>query len=81
MPKPVASESEIVMAVNRDTGILDLWVYAHSPKRRRGRLVGTATLRMEDLREVVPMLAERLRIEDLLVRKSTSRNSNKAKAA
>jgi hypothetical protein len=36
---------------------------------------------MEDLREVVPMLAERLRIEDLLVRKSTSGNSNKANAA
>ncbi len=75
-------EIEIVMAVGRDTGVLDLRVYAHHPKRRRPQVVGTATLRMEDLRDVVPMLTERLRIEDQLVKaESATRRSKKRKPA
>jgi hypothetical protein len=75
-------EIEIVMAVDRDAGVLDLRVYAHHPKRRRPQQVGTATLRMEDLREVVPMLTKRLRIEDLLIEaEATARKSKKRKSA
>ena len=75
-------EIEIVIKVDRDTGVLDLRVYAHHPKRRRPQVVGTATLRMEDLRDVVPMLTERLRIEDQLVKaESATRRSKKRKPA
>jgi hypothetical protein len=82
MPKPLTQrEIEIVMAVDRDTGVLDLRVYAHHPKKR-AQAVGTATLRMEDLREVLPMLAERLRFEDLCIEAETAaRKSKKRKAA
>ncbi len=35
MPKPMRQrEIEIVMAVDRDTGVLDLRVYDHHPKKR-----------------------------------------------
>jgi hypothetical protein len=61
-------EIEIAMTVDRSKGVLDLRVYGHHPKRRRAQQVGTATLRMEDLRDVVPMLTERLRFEDQLVK-------------
>jgi hypothetical protein len=83
MPKPVQhSEIEIVMAVDRDTGVLDLCVYDHHPKKRRAQAVGTATLRMEDLCEVLPMMTEQLRFEDLLVKaKAAARKSKKRKAA
>jgi len=68
------------MAVDRDTGILDLRVFA-TPKKRRAQPVGTATLRIEDLREVLPMLTEQLRFEDLLVKaKAAARKSTKRKA-
>ena len=83
MPRPMRQrEIEIVMAVDRDAGVLDLRVYAHHPKRRRPQAVGTATLRMEDLREVVPMPTERLRFEDQLIEAETAaRKSGKRKAA
>ena len=55
MPKPVTQhEIEIAMTVDRSKRALDLRVYAHHPTRRRAHQVGTATLRMEDLREVLP---------------------------
>jgi hypothetical protein len=83
MPKPLRQrEIEIVMAVDRDAGGLDLCVYAHHPNRRRLQQVGTATLRMEDLRGVLPMLTKRLRIEDLLIEaEAAARESKKRKAA
>ena len=69
MPKPLPQrKSEIVMMVDRDTGVLDLRVFATHCKRGRAQIVGTATLRMEDLREVAPMLTKRLQIEDQLVK-------------
>ena len=56
MPKPLPQrKSEIVMMVDRDTGVLDLRVFATHCKRGRAQIVGTATLRMEDLRELAPM--------------------------
>jgi hypothetical protein len=67
MPKPAAQEIETVIAFDRDTGVLDLRVYAHHSKRRPAQLVGTATLRMEDMREVLPLLTEQLRFEDLCI--------------
>jgi hypothetical protein len=82
MPKPMRQrEIEVVMAVDRDTDVLDLRVYVHHPKKR-AQAVGTATLRMEDLRGVLPMLTERLRIEDLLIEaEAAARKSKKRKAA
>jgi hypothetical protein len=74
-------EIEIVMSVDRNTGVLDLRVFATRPKRR-AQIVGTATLRMQDLRDVVPLLTERLQIEDQLVKvESAARRSRKRKAA
>jgi hypothetical protein len=61
-------EIEIVMMVDRNTGVLNLRVFATHPKKRRAEIFGTATLRMEDLREVAAMLTERLQIEDQLVK-------------
>ena len=56
------------MRVDRNTGILDFRVFAPHRKSRRAQIVGTATLRMKDLREVVPMLSEQLQVEDQLVK-------------
>ena len=75
--RPPQREIEIAMAVDRDTGVLDLRVYAHHPKTRKAQPVGTATLRMEDLREVLPMMTERLRIEDLLIEAETAAKKSK----
>jgi hypothetical protein len=75
-------EIETVMAFDRDAGVLDLRVYAQHSKRRRAQLVGTATLRLEDLREVLPLLTESLRFEDLCIEAETvARASKKRKAA
>jgi hypothetical protein len=60
-------EIEIAMTHDRDAGVLDLRLYAQHCKRRRAQLVGTATLRMEDMREVLPLLTEQLRFEDLCI--------------
>jgi hypothetical protein len=83
MPKPMRQrEIEVVMAVDRDAGILDLRVYAQHPKKRRAQAVGTATLRMEDLHELLPMLTKRLQIEDLLIEaEAAAIKSKKRKAA
>jgi hypothetical protein len=60
MRKPLTQrEIEIVMAVDRDTGVLDLRVYAQHPKKR-AQVVGSATLRLQDLREVLSLMTEPL---------------------
>jgi hypothetical protein len=75
-------EIEIVMMVDRDTGVFHLRAFASHPKKRPAEIVGTATLRMEDLREVASMLTERLRIEDQLVKvESATRRLRKRKTA
>ena len=57
MPKPFPkTETEIVMSVDRDAGVLDLRVFA--PQHKRAEVVGTATLRMADVSEVVRLLSE-----------------------
>ena len=46
MPKPLPQhESEIFMMVDRETGVLDLRVFATHRKSGRGQIVGTATLK------------------------------------
>ena len=60
-----------VMRVDRDAGVLDLRVFATPHKRKRAEVVRTATLRMQDIPDVVLMLTERAQIEDQLA-KATS---------
>jgi hypothetical protein len=73
------TEREIIMSVDRDAGVLDLRIFANQHKRAEA--VGTATLRMADVSEVVRLLSERLRFEDLLLAgESAVRRSKRLKA-
>jgi hypothetical protein len=80
MPKPFPkTETEIVISVDRDAGVLDLRVFA--TRHKRAEVVGTATLRMADVSEVVRLLSERLHIEDqLLAAESPARKSKRLRA-
>ena len=81
MRKTTLQQQQIVIAVDRDTGIVDLSVFAKPLQGGRTQTVGSATLRMADLPEVVRLLTERLRIEDqLLAAESAARRSKKLKA-
>jgi hypothetical protein len=72
---------QIVISVDRDTGALDLSVFALPLKDNRTQTVGTATLRMADVPEVVRLLTEQLRFEDqLLAAESPARKSKRLKA-
>src|ERR1700738_3978357 len=72
---------QIVIAVDRSTGIVDLSVFALPCKGHRAQTVGTATLKMADVPEVVRLLTERLRFENLLLAaESAARKSKKLKA-
>ena len=74
-------QQQIVIAVDRDSGTLDLSVFALPLKGNRTQTVGTATLRMADVPEVVRLLTERLRFENLLLAaESAARKSKKLKA-
>jgi hypothetical protein len=74
-------QQQIVMAVDRSTGIVDLGVFAKPLQGGRTQTIGSATLRMADVPEVVRLLTERLRIEDqLLAAESAARKSKKPKA-
>ena len=81
MPKhSPGTETEIIISVDRDAGVVDLRVLATQHKRA-AEVVGTATLRMADLSEVVRLLSERLRFEDLLLAgESAARKSKRLKA-
>jgi hypothetical protein len=82
MRKTRLQQQQIVMAVDRSTGIVDLSVFALPCKGHRTQTVGTATLRMADVPEVVRLLTQRLRIEDLLINaETTAKKSKKRKAA
>lgn len=85
MPKPFPkTETEIVMSVDRDAGVLDLRVFAtqHATQHKRAEVVGTASLRMADVPEVVRLLTEGLRGEELLIEaETTAKKSKKRKAA
>jgi hypothetical protein len=83
MPKLLPKRGiEIVMMVDRDAGVLDLQIFASHLKRREAQLVGSATLRIGDLRQVLPILTERLQIEDQLVKaEAIARKSKRRKTA
>jgi hypothetical protein len=79
MRKTRLQQRQIMMAVDRDTGILDISVFAKPLQGGRTQTVGTAVLRMADVPEVVRLLTDRLRIEDqLLAAESAARKSKKA---
>jgi hypothetical protein len=81
MRKTRLQQQQIVMAVDRSTGIVDLSVFAKPLQGGRMQTVGTVTLRMADVPEVVRLLSEQLRIEDQLVEaESVARRSTKLKA-
>jgi hypothetical protein len=81
MRKSRLQQRQIVMAVDRDTGTIDLSVFALPSKGHRTKTVGTATLRMVDVPEVVRLLTERLQFEDLLLAgESAARRSKRLKA-
>jgi hypothetical protein len=69
------------MAVDRDSGTLDLSVFALPLKGNRTQTVGTATLRMADVPEVLRLLTERLQFEELLIEAETTARKSKKKAA
>ena len=74
-------QQRIVMAVDRSTGIFDFSVFAKPLQGGRTQTVGSATLRMADLPEVIRLLTERLRFEDQLAEaESAARKSKKLKA-
>ena len=76
MPKPFPkTETEIVMSVDRDAGVLDLRIFA--TQHKRAEVVGTATLRMADVPEVVRLLTEGLRGEELLIEAETTAKSRR----
>jgi hypothetical protein len=78
MNKTRFQQRQIMMAVDRDTRIVDLGVFAKPLQGGRTQTVGTATLRMADVPEVVRLLTERLQIEDqLLAAESAARKSKK----
>jgi hypothetical protein len=81
MRKTRLQQRQIVMAVDQDTRIVDLSVFAKPLQGGRTHTVGTATLRMADVPEVVRLLSEQLRFEDqLLAAESPARKSKRLKA-
>jgi hypothetical protein len=81
MRKTRLQQQQIVMAVDRDTGALDPSIFAKPLQGGRTRTVGTATLRMADVPEVVRLLTERLRFENLLLAaEPATRKSKRLKA-
>ena len=74
-------QQQIVIAVDRDSGTLDLSVFALPLKGNRTQTVGTATLRMADVPEVLRLLAERLQFEELLIEAENTARKSKKKAA
>jgi hypothetical protein len=69
------------MAVDRNTGIVDLSVFAKPLQGGRTQTVGSATLRMADVPEVIRLLTERLRFEDQLLAAESATRKSKKKAA
>jgi hypothetical protein len=82
MRKTRLQQRQIVMAVDRSTGILDISVFAKPLHGGRTQTVGTASFRMADVPEAVRLLTEGLRGEELLIEaETTAKKSKKRKAA
>jgi aminoglycoside N3'-acetyltransferase len=75
--RKTASKQEIEMLVSVDhaTHILDLKVFTSPKKRVPAELVGTASLRMQDLRDVVEILSRRLQIQDWMDAQAEARKA------
>jgi hypothetical protein len=54
----------IVMAIDQDARLLDLRVFAAQNKHVEPEVVGNATLRLRDLREVVAFLSHEIQMRD-----------------
>jgi hypothetical protein len=81
MRKTTLQKQQTVLAVDRNTGIVDFSVFAKPLQGGRTQTVGSATLTMADLPEVIRLLTERLRFEDqLLAAESAARKSKRLKA-
>src|ERR1700680_3266860 len=61
-------ETHIVMRFDREAGVINLRVFAANLRLQKTTIVGTANIRVQDLREVVSMLTQQLQFEDLLAR-------------
>ena len=82
MRKTRLQQQQIVMAVDRSTGIVDFSVFAKPLQGGRTQTVGTASLRMADVPEAVRLVTEGLRGEELLIEaETTAKKSKKRKAA
>jgi hypothetical protein len=66
MPRTFSKKNTEIVMVTDFTGVIDLRVFATHPKRRRPEIVGTASLRVQDLRDILPLLRERLLVEDYM---------------
>ena len=58
------SEAQIVMAVDYATGLLDFQVFAAPNQRGRPKVVGNAVIRIQDLRDVMALLRDELRLQN-----------------
>jgi hypothetical protein len=74
-------ETHIVMRVGRQAGVINLRVFAANLRLEKTTIVGTANIRVQDLREVVSLLNQQLQFGDLLARqgRTSSRKSKKMK--
>ena len=72
-------ETHIVMRVDREAGVIDLQVFAADLRLQKTTIVGTANIRVQDLREVVSMLTQQLQFEELLARKHSTSSSRSKK--
>ena len=57
--------TQIVLSADHDTGAIELRVFAAPNRNVEPEVVGTASVRMQDLRDVVAILSERLQFQEL----------------
>jgi hypothetical protein len=75
-------EAQIVMVVDQNARLLDLRVFSAPNRNVEPEVVGTATLRLQDLRNVVAMLSKRLQFQDQLdAAQAAARSGRKKKRA
>ena len=74
-------ETHIVLSADHDTGAIDLRVFLAASRNVEPEVVGTASLRMRDLRDVVEILNERLQFQDALDATKAARRGTKTRRA
>jgi hypothetical protein len=76
------SETQIAMAVDYATGVLDFQVLAAPNQRGRPKVVGNAIIRIQDLRDVMALLRDELRLQDRMdAGQAAARRARKKKRA